>query len=126
MEELNAQFALFVHQETRTLRDSIDPQHRTRQGVRTWFPSGFMTRRHFDGWDERADLLLHVVIFRSDQEHELITPINEAAIRVKQKGVNVLTEESARYDSRENGLAEGGAKDVKDQTRSQTLHRWFQ
>ena len=36
------------------------------------------------------------VIFRSDQERALITLKGEAAIRVKQKGVNVETEESAR------------------------------
>ena len=47
----------------------------------------------------------------------LITLKGEAAIRVKQKGVNVQTEESALYDCRGNGLAEAGVKAVKDKVR---------
>ena len=70
---------------------------------------------------ERVGIGADAVIFRSNQERALMTLKDEAAVRVKQKGVDVQTEESARYDSRGNGLAETGVKAVKDEVRTLIL-----
>ena len=58
------------------------------------------------------------ILFLSDQERTLVALKDEAAIRVNQKGANVQTEESARYDSWENGLAEAAVKAAKDKVRT--------
>ena len=42
----------------------------------------------------------------------------EGVARAKLKGVNVVPEDSAKYDSRGNGLAEAGVKAVKDKIRT--------
>ena len=47
---------------------------------------------------EMASIGADAVNFRSDQERALITLKDEATLRVKQKEVNVQTEESARHE----------------------------
>ena len=58
------------------------------------------------------------VILRSDQEPAIIALKNDAAALVKLAGGNVQTEDTPKYDSRSNGLAESAVKAVKDKVRT--------
>ena len=52
------------------------------------------------------------VVVRSDQELAILALKEAAAARVRPEGVRVTHEESATSDSRGNGLAESGVREV--------------
>ena len=58
------------------------------------------------------------IVARSDQEPAILALKKAAASRVRPEGVKVKFEESAVADSRGNGLAESGVREVKNLVRT--------